>query len=301
MSANSESTPPYSNCVLVTGSLKNALIYYDCAIPLTLKAYLVHLMAVRPEVESESPPKGLQFVPAVGHPDFTDDLVAVNSAITKLALKRFFQETDIAILDVTDRNEDALLDETLVAFNHFMDKYDLDKLPVDSTGLNSPYNSATTSDPMMVLGSLSLIDADRCSWEQIVEFRRDSHALDMVRRLRLFAYENYSGKSKSFIEDDISTRIADYEMAVRKWGFETAQGALNEVLTSPATAVSAAGSLVCVLSGATTAAAISALIGAAFQVGRAVLEVKKRQLDLLNLRTANPASFISYARDQLQR
>jgi len=60
-----------------------------------------------------------------------------------------------------------------------------------------------------MISGISLIDAEHADWEQIISLREDSDSKEALRRFRLFTFDNYRGKSKSYIEDDIAKRIAD--------------------------------------------------------------------------------------------
>ncbi|PYT97872.1 MAG: hypothetical protein DMG38_18105 [Acidobacteria bacterium] len=86
--------------------------------------------------------------------------------------------------------------------------------------------------------------------------------------LRLFALENYSGQPKSFIEDDLSVRLSDFQEAVRKWGFETKYAAFTTILSSKILARALTGTLVSALLDAPLAAAASALVGVSSFRGR---------------------------------
>ncbi|MGA7219934.1 MAG: hypothetical protein WBX38_16580 [Candidatus Sulfotelmatobacter sp.] len=112
----------------------------------------------------------------------------------------------------------------------------------------------------MTIADLKLIDASRSSWEHISEFRGDSGGQQKLRRFRLFAYENYSGKTRSFVEDDILTRLADYDSAVKKWGFDTVQGALNTILGSKISIATVGASVVSALFGHSAEALYSPLL-----------------------------------------
>jgi hypothetical protein len=82
-------------------------------------------------------------------------------------------------------------------------------------------------DVTLVISSLKLIDVNKCEWDQLFEFRKDPGAMDKLRRLRLFAYENFTGKSRDFIEDKLLVSLRDYEIAVKEWGFTTSSAAIN--------------------------------------------------------------------------
>jgi hypothetical protein len=155
------------------------------------------------------------------------------------------------------------------------------------------------SDVTMTVASLQLIHADNLSWQQILEFRRDSEARDKLRRLRLFAYDNYSGKPKQYIEDDILQRISDYEDAVKKWGFETKAGLLNMLLNSKMLAAGLTGSLISTLFHAPITALVTAGGGIGIEIGHVALELSKQRFAMRQMMVDNPVSYISWAKSKL--
>lgn len=297
----------YFNTVLAGGSLKSALLYFDHVVPVNLsreilprkddKSYRPKSYRPLPDLQDDILPPDL-----CCNASFCDQLILVNTAIHYLTLKEAIKRFGFAprIGDLSD-SEYALIEETAAdAFCQFVNEFSLGNLPLDvGRGMLSDEPEAA-SDTVISLASLNLIDAEQCSWEQIREFRHDIEARDRLRRLRLFAYANYQGKAKDFVEDDILTRIADHEAAVKKWGFETAQGALNMLLTSKVIGGALAGSLVSTFFGAPTIAVVAAASGGALEIGRITLEITKQRLALRSLMRESPVSFISYAREKLQ-
>jgi hypothetical protein len=196
--------------------------------------------------------------------------------------------------------EYAAIEDTAVgAFYRFVDEFNLGGLPLDCGGGVPSGDEGPTGESIISLASLDLVDAEQASWDQIVEFRRDEEARAKLRRLRLFAYEKYQGKSLEFVKDDIETKIEDYDAAVKKWGFETAQGAINMLLTSKVIGGALAGSLISTLLGSPTMAVVAAASGSLLEIGHVTVEIAKQRLALKTLMRENPVSFISYAREHL--
>lgn len=166
--------------------------------------------------------------------------------------------------------------------------------------LTSRFASEEEADISLTVASLKLIDTDACEWEQLLEFRKDTEAMSKLRRLRLFAYENYRDKSRDFIEDDIHTRILDYERAVKKWGFTTTTGAINTLLDSKLIAGGVAGSFLTAYL-QEPLLAIAAMIGTAgIAIAKLGIELGKRNMDRVEIMATNPVSYISYARKKLR-
>ena len=58
--------------------------------------------------------------------------------------------------------------------------------------------------------NIPLIDTSKASWEQILERRKDTRALRKLRKLKMFLQDNYQGKDKDYIEDDLAMRLDKY-------------------------------------------------------------------------------------------
>lgn len=89
---------------------------------------------------------------------------------------------------------------------------------------------------------LELIDVNQASWGQIIEIRNDKESRKKLQKLRAFLNKNYTNKSASFIEDDISSKLYDYEIVRRKHGFDAVSSSISLLLDSKnIQAVAAAG------------------------------------------------------------
>ncbi|MGH6846637.1 MAG: hypothetical protein ACREC0_04135 [Methylocella sp.] len=321
----------YANTAITIGSLKNALLYFDHIVPVNIYLEMLPGRILHKMIAPKSGLSGLSPLPdePFGPDDLAPALLALRSFKQMITRKSWLSplpdESLFGGLDDilppslrSNAGVDRLisvnvemsrlinvrlksgLSEKPTVFYQFVNDFRLGTLPLDIGGSVPTDKPEPESDTVISLASLDLIDGERASWEQIKEFRGDIEARDRLRRLRLFAYANYKGKSKDFVEDDILTKIADYEAAVKKWGFETAQGALNMLLTSKVIGGALAGSLVSTLFGVPTIAAVAAASGGALEIGRITLEITKQRLALRNLMSENPVSFISYAREKLQ-
>ncbi len=87
-------------------------------------------------------------------------------------------------------------------------------------------------DFSLILSNLNLIDTSETSWEQILEFRKDKDASKKLRNLRLFFHDNYKGKDRQYIEDDLMKRLEDYEQKCKEWGFQTKNSTMTAILNS---------------------------------------------------------------------
>lgn len=291
----------YSKTAIAVGSAKEALLYFDKIIPVNLVLDFIGPMSrgerlIFPEYFHEVIPQNLR-----DNLQFLHGLADVNPAMHNFMRKyiqtKFHLKPEIVGLSYEEY--DSVERIAAEMFFSFVDNFGLKALPLDCGGDFSADEEPDQTESVISLATLDLVDASSCSWEQINEFRRDEEAQDKLRRLRLFAYENYSGKSKDYIEDDILKRIADYDEAVKQWGFETTQGAVNMLLNSKIVGGALTGSLVSTLVGAPTLAVATAVSGSILEIGRIALEVTKQRFALHKLIRENPVSYISYARSKL--
>jgi hypothetical protein len=89
----------------------------------------------------------------------------------------------------------------LAQYQSFVDDYELPKYPFCTVPQVASELGTQDDELSLTIASLRLIDANCATLQQLLEFRKDPEAKTKLRRFRLFAYENYSGKSRAFIED----------------------------------------------------------------------------------------------------
>src|SRR5439155_18622697 len=133
--------------------------------------------------------------------------------------------------------------------------------------LPSDQPAATFAEAYACLAAsgLPLVDTSRATWDQVMELRADPEARRQLRRLRLFFLENYTGKPKAFIEDDLLRRIDDYESTRRKHGFEAVLSSMSVLLEANSLQAAAVAGLTSALFGGPLAG-IS--VGAAVELGK---------------------------------
>jgi hypothetical protein len=129
----------------------------------------------------------------------------------------------------------------------------------------------------------------------VIEFRRDIDSVNKLRRLRLFACDNYAGKSKEYVEDDILNRIAEHDEAVRKWAFETKTGAVSALLNSRLVRGGLAGSLISALCGKEGIAVATAAAGVLIELASVTIQLARQRFALREMMEHNPVSYISSA------
>jgi hypothetical protein len=298
----------YTKTAIVLGSAKEALLYFDHIIPVTLHLEMFRAgnLVLPPGFHRQILPPELRQAP-----QFMEELGVLSTSALwfggrATVLEFIRREASGDVYDyplelprLPDHEFASAAEVFARAFSKFVADFGLKALPIDCFGNLFSEEDGGQFELVISLRSLRLADVSRCSWEQILEFRRDDEARDKLRRLRLFAYENYAGKSKDYIEDDILKRIADYDQAIKQWGFETTQSALNMLLNSKIMGGALTGSLVSTLFGAPTLAVATGVAGGALEIGRIALEVSKQRFALRKLITENPVSYISHVRSKL--
>jgi hypothetical protein len=294
----------YNTTAVAFGDLKNAALYFDYLVPVYLA---VDLHTNRSEWDSLVGRQHDLVPPALlSRPGFGERFVAVNQATSnwflKLAIQHFGLESKIGGLS---EEQYASIEYSAVSeYFRFVDEYDLTEYPLISAGGSTSAwmedDDRYASSPIITLMNLKLVDASSVPWEQIIEFRRDREARTRLRRLRLFAYENYAGHAREYIEDDVLTRVAEYEETARQWGLETVHGALSVVLNSKLTASLIAGTFLSALFGQPTSVALSAAAGAVVELGHIGVEIGRRRFALRKLIRDSPVSFVSYSQAKLQ-
>ncbi|HEY3913307.1 MAG TPA: hypothetical protein VGN61_02375, partial [Verrucomicrobiae bacterium] len=155
------------------------------------------------------------------------------------------------------------------------------------------------SSPNVAIIGLNLIDVANVSIEKLTAFRNDSEARDKMRKFRLFVYDNYTGKEKGYIEDDILTRLADYNEVVKSWGFETKLKTMSFVLNSKLLPTALGASFLASIFGSTVEAIAAASTGVGLEIGRLTLELSKRKHELARIVRNNPISYIADAKAKL--
>lgn len=117
----------------------------------------------------------------------------------------------------------------------------VESVPVYSSAdaRDTEYRAGSREALVAVLRNLRVVDEDRTSWEQVCEFRRDREALRKYRRLIHWLDTDMVGRSLSYLEQEISNRIDDYEWSIQKHGFATKIGLIGSI-ADPRTLAAAA-------------------------------------------------------------
>ncbi|EKG0020488.1 hypothetical protein RZ186_003784 [Vibrio cholerae] len=159
---------------------------------------------------------------------FNYDIRGFNYRTTKSSLDESYEKLQNMYLN----NE---LSENSISIRQHFIKY-AQSLGIKKCDVLLPGDNVSVLNPVenlaMTLSHIPLVDTSTSSWEQILEVRRDIKSRKKLQRLRIYLAKNYSGKSASFIEDEISVAIEDYELARKKHGFETIMSSISVLLDS---------------------------------------------------------------------
>lgn len=137
------------------------------------------------------------------------------------------------------------------------------KVPANLNAAFVEPDSASSLGPEHALVSISKIaipDTSQLEWDAIIEMRKDSQSRTRLRRLRVFAEREYAGKTRDFIEDDISVRLDDYEQTLKDWGVKTTLGALSTCWNVESALSAGVASLVATMSGLSGPEALGAAL-----------------------------------------
>ncbi len=160
-----------------------------------------------------------------------------------------------------------------------------------------PGENAGIDDITVTLAKIPLIDTAKASWQQILAFRKDLNSMAKLRRLRLFLYDNYIGKSSQYIQDAILRDLENYEACCKRYGFEFKTGVLSTILDSKTLLTTGIITLVAFLLGKTSAGCISAAIGSSVEIGKVALTIVNKQHSLSQLKESHPLAYIIEAKD----
>jgi hypothetical protein len=154
----------------------------------------------------------------------------------------------------------------------------------DAEPSNQVLTEGTKNDFFAALTGLKLVDINKMSWEQVVEFRKDKDSRAALRRLRLFFSENYAGKDRAFIVDDLLSRIDRQEQVAKTWGLQTTLRSLAVAFTDRSILMTTVGGLAVAATGAplpiaATAGAIITAGSCGLEFGKAVVERRIEEID----------------------
>lgn len=128
--------------------------------------------------------------------------------------------------------------------------------------------------PFLQLSNIPFIDDSKLSWEHILEIRNDISNMQKLRRFRSFASENYKGKSSREIEDDLLTRIYDFEQASNSLGLQMLNSVFSVGGSEKIAAALSTGALALLFGAPIT---LSAAVGASAVLSNVLVQVVTRR------------------------
>jgi len=320
----------YHNTAIIFGRVKDALLHFEYVIPMNVTG---EAMGYRP-VGNESgqsidkfkeatmrdyreftdffgTPEAMQrfYPPALAqHPSFKDTVNIFDGLLFAHMIKaaegeEFFQKYLESLAQLIG-SEQAVRAKQLSPSIEALQRV-FSKLATDFQLLDIPIDCAPffleSADEHSISGSVSVlrirvIDTDNVPLSQIVEFRRDKQKMEKMRAFRLFAYEQYSGKDRAYVEDDLQKRLSDYEDAVRASGFGTKIKTLSFLFDSKVLLGALATSAVAGLMGNPNLAMEAFGAGTILEVGKLSLEYAKQRHELRKICRENPISYIADAK-----
>jgi hypothetical protein len=300
----------YATTAIAIGDLRNASLYFDQVLPIMVHLELIQARDVigrsdstMEEIWADIKRSGILPERLLTRDGFVLAWAEVEAAMFDHFRKYHIQKYHLAphIDDMTQEEYASIEDVAVSTYFGLLSDYGLDDYPLACGGTASMLETDNAApSPVLTLANLGVIDASNASWEQIAEFRRDAEARRRLRRFRLFAYDTYIGKSAAYIEDDLLTKLADYEETTKQWGFETVQGAMKTVLSSRLSATAAGGAIMSALFGHSPEALVVAATAGVLQLGHVSLELTQRRFALQKLTRDNPVSYIAYSRKKLR-
>ncbi len=140
------------------------------------------------------------------------------------------------------------------------------------------YKQGDKQVAVAVMSNIDIISGSNLSWEQVIEARKDSASIVSLRRFVHWLDSSMIGQPVSYIEDEVSIRLEDYQYALKKHGINTAKGVISNVLEWKNLA-----SVASVATGATmlsNEALLGATAGAGILIGKVAVHVIDRKLSL---------------------
>jgi len=154
-------------------------------------------------------------------------------------------------------------------------------------------------DFSLILPNLNLIDTSETSWKQILEFRKDNDASKKLRNLRLFFHDNYKGKDRQYIEDDLMKRLDDYEQTRKEWDFQTKTSTIAAILDSKNIQRSFYATLIGAYSGQPIIMEGAVIAGTCIEIGKYVLHLTNRKHAFKNKKRHHDLAYIIEGKDRL--
>ncbi len=279
--------------VLDRGSTKQAALFFDHVIPIDGVEGLSGL-GLAPRLSGNADIEGAQrIILELLPPDFgTQDQLAKFASAAAIGVMNI--QVGIGFFncdEATQKGKEFFADlDAPSGWNTYPSPLPI-TIPAEYASSEVDQSNQPDSRAVLSLSDILIPDVKNISWDAILEFRKDSEARHRLRRLRTFAEQEYAGKSKAYVEDDLSVRLADYEQAMKKWGIKGVLGVLSTCFTLEATLQAGAAHIIAVMSGVPSEQAFGASL--LLPVGRAVIEATTASITRNDAIRNHPLAYVS--------
>lgn len=324
----------YHNTAVAFGNLKDALLFFDYVIPMNLTG---EFMGLRPHrggnggairktkeptmddynelVEVFGEPNALTLLyppPLANHPNFQKIANVFDGALFSYMVNavygkdayRTYVDNLSAVVELesptSPRQVAPTIEDIQILFNRIVTDFNLQGMPIDCTQYTLPVEDEPAVENSLLVHEVTVIDTEKVSFQQIMEFREDPEVMKRMRNFRLFAYESYQGKDRAFIEDDLQKRFEEYTETVRASRFETRVSTLSSLMNSKLLLGSLATSAASLLMGNPQLAIGAFSAGATLEFGKIVLEFARRSNAMCKISSQNSISYIADAKQLLE-
>jgi hypothetical protein len=207
-------TAPYFRTAISVGTLIDTLLYFDYVVPINgalglykhleetaeryterdIKSFLIQTFQVYDSLIVNALP------PELRNTGFEDKIFQMTKLSITTYLEQIKENLNEDRLDITEiKHLETRLKPTLDSiFEHDeMSSYPL----CLRSDMISNADDEERSELAVTIASLKLIDTKKVTLDHLRKFREDTEVKIKLRRLRLFAYENYTGKNRAFVEE----------------------------------------------------------------------------------------------------
>jgi hypothetical protein len=230
--------------------------------------------------------------------EYRKSLSLPSMSFTRIADTDYFESNTTKTLIDGYINDETLDNGTNIraALASFAGQMGVDTFSVLLPSRYRDSDQASNDDMSLTLANIPLIDTSKASWEQIFELRKDSQALGKLRNLKMFLQDNYQGKGKDYIEDDLAKRLDKYSDACRDHGLETSLSVLSMVLDARRLQTAIAGGVAAALLGSPLVGLTAAV---SIELGQVVLEVANNKHDFNKFKRDHELGYIIDLSDRL--
>jgi len=157
-------------------------------------------------------------------------------------------------------------------------------------GAKMLHKPGDTSVLITALSDLAVVDEEKLVWEQVQEFRKDNDARSKFRRLMHWLDAEMINKPQTFVSDEISNRLEEYEWALKKHGIMTLLGTITDILDGKfLVGASAVGAFLTLLE----TPGLAALAATGLVLTKGVVRISEKLVELEDIRRG-PNSEVAY-------